>query len=81
MSTDHNLISLARAWDVVKAKDAEIARLRALVDECVRACRMASGTGVHIGRGEYSISQEAMQAIDAAIAKASAPTPPHGEEG
>jgi len=38
-----------------------------LVDDLVKACRMASGTGVHIGRGEYSISQEAMQAIDAAL--------------
>lgn len=66
--TDAQLINLARAWDVVKAKEAENASLRTIVDEMRKACRMASSTGVHIGRGEYSISQEAMQAIDAALA-------------
>lgn len=40
-----------------------------LVDDLVKACRMASDTGVHIGRGEYSISQEAMQALDAALTR------------
>ena len=59
--------SEAEAIALVETLAGNASQVPAAVEEAVKALRMVSDTGHHIGNNQYAIPQSTMQAVDAAI--------------